>query len=97
MRRCSCCGNRRKTVKALIIKSDTPPRMGLACRLCASCGVLVVPAVLKMLPQKPKKVPREKAVGMLRRHVADVRIPRRGDEMDDEDGSPLTAESDPDS
>ncbi len=75
MRHCAGCGNpARKTVKAVVITSDAPPRMGLVCRVCASCGVLVVPAALRMLPNKPRRVPREKATGMLKRHAATVAL-----------------------
>lgn len=74
MKHCTGCGNPvRKTVRALIIKSDAPPRMGLVCKLCAACGVLVVPATLRMLPAKPRKVPRERAMPRL---LANVEIDR---------------------
>lgn len=105
MKRCAGCGNPvRKTIRALVIKSDTPPRMGLVCRVCANCGVLVVPGSLRMLPAKPKRVSRRAATGLLRRHAADVCVTSghmRADAatdslMEDEDGSPLDAESDPD-
>jgi len=58
-RRCSACGMPcKKTVRALVIVSNEPPRMGLVCRVCANCGTLVVPGTLRMLPPKPKRVPR---------------------------------------
>lgn len=58
-RRCAACGfPTRKTVRALVIVSNEPPRMGLVCRACANCGTLVVPGTLRILPPKPKRVPR---------------------------------------
>lgn len=58
-RRCGACGfPTRKTVRALVITSNEPPRMGLVCKACANCGTLVVCGTLRILPPKPKKVPR---------------------------------------
>lgn len=46
----------------MVVKSDSQPRMGLVCKHCARCGLLVVPAALVMLPAKPKKVSRDSFV-----------------------------------
>lgn len=74
-KKCAGCGNPvRKTVRALILKSDTAPRMGLVCKVCASCGTLVVPATLRMLPAKPKKVAKARAMPKL---LADAELVRQ--------------------
>lgn len=74
MKKCSACGNpSRKTVRAMVLKSDSPPRMGLVCRVCAACGVLVVPMTLRMLPTRPKKVTKARALPKL---LADVQLER---------------------
>lgn len=62
-------------VRAIVIKSEAKPRMGLVCKVCASCGVLVVPATLRILPEKPRKVPRARALPKL---LADVELERAG-------------------
>lgn len=56
---CAACGlPTLKRVRATVVRSETPPRIGLVCQHCARCGMLVVPAALKILPAKPRKVPR---------------------------------------
>lgn len=83
MKRCSGCGNPvRKMVRAMVIKSDAAPRMGLVCKVCASCGVLVVPVTLRMLPAKPRKVPRQRAMPRLLANV----------ELEREETTPATPE-----
>lgn len=58
-RRCAGCScHALKLVRAVIVQSESRPRMGLVCKVCASCGVLVVPASLRILPAKPRKVSR---------------------------------------
>lgn len=68
-RRCGACGfPTRKTVRALVITSNEPPRMGLVCKACANCGTLVVCGTLRILPPKPKRVPRS----ALAKHIREV-------------------------
>lgn len=58
-RHCAACGfSVLKTVRALVIVSNEPPRMGLVCRACANCGTLIVPGTLRVLPPRPRRVPR---------------------------------------
>jgi len=58
-RRCTACGAPAlKMVRATVVRSESPPRIGLVCKHCARCGMLVVPAALKILPARPRKVPR---------------------------------------
>lgn len=47
-----------KTVRAVVVTSQSRPRMGKVCKHCAGCGVLVVPGFLRILPDKPKRAPR---------------------------------------
>lgn len=56
---CAACGaSALSRVRAVVVKSSQPPRMGLVCKACARCGVIVVPAALVMLPARPRKVAR---------------------------------------
>ena len=64
--RAACGGAARKTVRATVIKSDAPPRVGLVCKVCASHGVLVVPWTIRMLPAKPKRVSKSALLDRLR-------------------------------
>ena len=58
-RKCAACaGPARKTVRAVIVSQDSSPRTGLVCRVCAIHGTLVVPASIRILPPKPRRVPR---------------------------------------
>jgi len=69
-RRCLACGTPSvKMVRATVVRSESKPRIGVVCKHCAKCGVLVVPATLKILPAKPRKVPR----GSLTRSLAGLR------------------------
>jgi hypothetical protein len=69
-RHCKACGAPALTmVRATVVRSEAPPRIGLVCKHCARCGVLVVPAALKILPARPRKVPR----GSLTRALAGLR------------------------
>lgn len=77
-RRCGVCGNPRKTIRAVIVRQDTKPRLGLVCRLCATCGVLVVPAGLSVLPDKPRRVPRSSLLEGVERHAANIAIEPKG-------------------
>ena len=73
-RRCKACGfPAKKTVRALVIVSNEPPRMGMVCRACANCGTLVVPGTLRMLPPKPRRVPRS----ILSRAVLDATLTKK--------------------
>ena len=59
-KRCAACGaGALSRVRAVVVKHDQPPRVGLVCQHCARCGMLVVPASLVMLPAKPRKVSRD--------------------------------------
>lgn len=39
------------------------------CKVCSSCGFLVVPASLRILPEKPRKVPRKQAMAKFSANV----------------------------
>lgn len=74
--RCSGCGRRvRKRVRAVVVRDDLPPRMGLVCEFCARCGVLVVPATLRMLPPKPRRVSRSALLAGPRKVVVPPLVP----------------------
>jgi hypothetical protein len=76
-RRCSGCGFPcRVTVRALVITSNEPPRMGRVCRACANCGTLVVCGVPRVLPPKPRRVPR----AMFSRAVLDATLAKKKEE-----------------
>ena len=56
---CTACGAPSlKRIRAVIVRSETAPKIGLVCQHCARCGMLVVPGALKLIPAKPRKVPR---------------------------------------
>lgn len=59
MRHCAACGGpARKTVRAVVVSQDSSPKTGLVCRVCAEHGTLVVPGTIRIMPPKPRRVPR---------------------------------------
>lgn len=58
-KRCGACGlDCLVRIRAVIVRNEQKPRIGLVCKHCARCGMLVVPAALIVMAERPRKVSR---------------------------------------